>query len=95
MAVTDAALQEALDVLTSGRVVDIYQHLDNTHLIPKKKNGLYCVVRINYNDATYALANGKACWVEVSDVDFPASAQAAELLEGLSSVGPLDPDMLS
>lgn len=91
MAVTDAALQAAVDTLTTDRVVDIYQHQDE---IDTGKNGIYCVVRVNYNDATYALPAGKACWVEVTDAS-NAATQAAELLAGLSSAGPLDPDTLA
>ena len=96
MAITDAALQAAVDNLTTDRVVDIYQHLDETDdtADPDMRNAIYCVVRVNYNDATYALPSGKACWVEVTDTS-DAATQAAELLAGLSSVGPLDPDTMT
>ena len=93
MAVTDAALQSAVDTLTTDRVVDILQSQDGIEGTTAY-NGMYCVVRVNYNDATYALANGKACWVKVTDAD-NAATQAAELLAGLSEVGPLDPDALT
>lgn len=94
MAISDAVLQAAVDTLTTDRVVQILQSQDELVYGKTGKNAMYCVVRENYNDATYALANGKACWVEVTDADI-AATQAAELLAGLSNVGPLDPDCLS
>ena len=94
MAVSDSDLQAAVDTLTTDRVVQILQSQDEVLYGKTGKNAMYCVVRENYNDATYALANGKACWVEVTDAS-NAATQAAELLAGLSNVGPLDPDTLS
>ena len=94
MAVTDAALQAAVDTLTTDRVVDILQSQDEVLYGKTGKNAMFCTVRLNYNDATYALQSGKSCWVEVTDAS-NAATQAAELLAGLSSVGPFDPDTLS
>ena len=94
MAVTDAALQAAVDVLTTDRVVDLLQSQDEELYGKTGKNAMFVSVRVNYNDATYALQSGQSCWVEVTDAS-NAATQAAEVLAALSVAGPLDPDVLS
>ena len=100
MAVSDADLQTAVDSATTlgigtDRVVDILQSVQNIEN-DTDYNGVYCSVRTNFRDEanSYFLPGGTACWIKVTDAS-NAATQAAEILDALSVVGPLDPRALA
>ena len=90
---TTAALQSAVDTLTTDRVIDILQKQITSQT---GKDSWYCTTRVTYNDATYGIHSGKSCWVQTTEAS-NAATQAAELLAGMGAAavrnGPVDPDV--
>jgi len=95
---TTAALQSAVDTLTTDRVIDILQKQNTSQT---GKDSYYCTVRTTWNNLStdspqYGIHSGKACWVQTTEAS-NAATQAAELLAGMGAAavrnGPVDPDV--